>query len=262
MDLSLDSIKAGISSFTEGMGSKIAGVLDPSNARLSIAGLLKGGRRQPEQPYETRIDFVGLNGSSVNVENDWRMRISVGQSSGIFYQGNGDPGVLGPLSSTLGVVFPYTPTVSVNYSAGYSSQKSTHSNYPAYFYEASEVQEIQISAPFSVQNVEEGQYLLASIYFFRACTKMFYGQDAERGAPPPLVYLQGLGQYQFNLAPCVVNQFTYNLPAYNKVSFFKSRTRNPRRETELKNPMETASISTGTFNSVLRYSAAFFASQV
>jgi hypothetical protein len=41
---------------------------------------------------------------------------------------------------------------------------------------------------------------------------MFYGQDAERGAPPPLVYLQGLGQYQFNLAPCVVSQFTYNLP--------------------------------------------------
>jgi hypothetical protein len=27
---------------------------------------------------------------------------------------------------------------------------------------------------------------------------MFYGQDAEAGTPPPLVYLSGFGKYQFN----------------------------------------------------------------
>jgi hypothetical protein len=43
---------------------------------------------------------------------------------------------------------------------------------------------------------------------------MFYGQqDAFRGSPPPLVFLQGYGDFQFNLNPCVVQTFNYNLPA-------------------------------------------------
>jgi len=52
------------------------------------------------------------------------------------------------------------------------------------------------------------------IHFFRSVTKMFYGQnDAFRGAPPPVVFLQGFGTYQFNRNPCVVSSFNYNLPA-------------------------------------------------
>jgi hypothetical protein len=44
---------------------------------------------------------------------------------------------------------------------------------------------------------------------------MFYGQDAQpqRGSPPPLVFLSGLGDYQFNNHPCLVSQFNYTLPA-------------------------------------------------
>jgi hypothetical protein len=41
---------------------------------------------------------------------------------------------------------------------------------------------------------------------------MFYGQDALRGAPPPLVYLSGFGDYQFNEHPCLVSNFSYSLP--------------------------------------------------
>jgi hypothetical protein len=41
---------------------------------------------------------------------------------------------------------------------------------------------------------------------------MFYGQDAEAGTPPPLVYLSGFGKYQFNESPCVVTTFGYSLP--------------------------------------------------
>ena len=44
--------------------------------------------------------------------------------------------------------------------------------------------------------------------------KPFYGQDENpsRGIPPPLVYLSGFGQYQFDRHPCVITNFTYNLP--------------------------------------------------
>ena len=56
--------------------------------------------------------------------------------------------------------------------------------------------------------------MLAVIHFFRSVTKMFYGAgDPLRGAPPPLTYLTGLGQYQFNQHPCVVQSFNYTLPS-------------------------------------------------
>ena len=52
------------------------------------------------------------------------------------------------------------------------------------------------------------------IHFFRSVTKMFYGQDTKyRGSPPPLVFLSGLGDYQFNNHPCLVQSFNYVLPA-------------------------------------------------
>jgi hypothetical protein len=53
---------------------------------------------------------------------------------------------------------------------------------------------------------------------------MFYGQDAQRGAPPPLVFLQGLGEMQFNRHPCVVKTFNYTLPA--DVDYIRARTTN------------------------------------
>jgi hypothetical protein len=49
---------------------------------------------------------------------------------------------------------------------------------------------------------------------------MFYGQDAEAGAPPPLVYLSGFGQYQFNKHPCVVSNFGYSLP--NDIDYIRA----------------------------------------
>jgi hypothetical protein len=53
---------------------------------------------------------------------------------------------------------------------------------------------------------------------------MFYGQDAQRGAPPPLVYLTGLGEYQFAAHPCVVTSFNYSLPA--DVDYIRTRSTN------------------------------------
>ena len=144
-------------------------------------------------------------------DGDWRVKLRLAPSASYLYNAE-EPGILQPLAITDGVVFPYTPQINTNYNANYSTYDLTHSNYRGYFYQNSYVGEITIQATFTAQDTYEANYLLAVIHFFRSVTKMFYGQDAERGAPPPLVYLQGLGQYQFNLAPCVVSQFTYNLP--------------------------------------------------
>jgi hypothetical protein len=54
---------------------------------------------------------------------------------------------------------------------------------------------------------------------------MFYGaKDPLRGAPPPLVYLIGLGQYQFNNQPCVVKTFNYSMP--NDCDYIRTKPNN------------------------------------
>jgi hypothetical protein len=142
---------------------------------------------------------------------DWRVRLRLAPESKYLYNDE-DPGILAPLKTSDGVIFPYTPNISTSYNANYDVAELTHSNYRGQFYKNSNVGDISITATFTAQDTAEAEYMLAVIHFFRSATKMFYGQDAQRGAPPPLVYLFGLGQYQFNNHPCVVKSFTYNLP--------------------------------------------------
>lgn len=189
-----------------GIIGQIGSILDPSNARLAMSNLLKGGGSRPPQIGETRVGFVD-SVTGININDDWRVRISLSNSAGILYQTN--PGVMAPLINTNGVVFPYTPSITTSFSANYSNQKTTHSNYPAYFYESSEVQAIQISGDFTVQNQEEGAYLLACIYFFRSCTKMFYGSGENAGNPPPVVFLNGYGEHILPNVPCIVTSFQH-----------------------------------------------------
>jgi hypothetical protein len=80
------------------------------------------------------------------------------------------------------------------------------------FYKNSRVGDISIRGTFTAQDTTEANYLLAVIHFFRSATKMFYGQDAERGTPPPVCLLNGLGQYQFSDHPVVISSFNYTTP--------------------------------------------------
>ena len=155
-------------------------------------------------------------------DGDWRVKLRLAAGANYLYKAD-PPGILEPLSVSDGVVFPYTPKINTTYSATYSATDLTHSNYKGYFYQGSSVGEVKISAVFTAQDTFEANYLLAVIHFFRSVTKMFYGQDQQyRGAPPPLVFLQGLGEYQFNLHPCVVSQFDYVLP--DDVDYIRARS--------------------------------------
>ena len=143
---------------------------------------------------------------------DWRVKLRLAPLADYLYKAT-NPGILSPLVGTDGVLFPYTPTINTSYRANYSAVDITHSNYKGYFYQNSSVEPVTISCPFTAQSTAEAEYLLAVIHFFKSVTKMFYGQDPQRGSPPPLVYLTGLGEFQYNEHPCVVQTFTYDLPA-------------------------------------------------
>ena len=145
---------------------------------------------------------------------DWRVRLSLAENATYLYK-NPDPGILYPLKCTKGVIFPYTPSISITYAANYDSTSLVHSNYKIFQYTGSGIDQVNITCDFTAQDTSEANYLLATIHFFKTLTKMFYGQDTNpaAGTPPPLCFLTGLGQFQFNNHPLVISNFSYNLPA-------------------------------------------------
>lgn len=156
-------------------------------------------------------------------QSDWRVRLQLATGADYLYKAS-NPGILQPLVSTDGIIFPYTPKIDLSYKANYSPYELTHSNYRGYYYQNSSVGDIGLTAHFTAQSTADANYVLAVIHFFRSATKMFYGQDAQRGTPPPLVFLSGLGQYQFNNHPCLISEFTYNLP--DDVDYIRAQTSN------------------------------------
>ena len=155
---------------------------------------------------------------------DWRVRLRLAPSAKYLYMDDNNA-LLKPLKASNGVVFPYMPTIQTTYNASYDSVELTHSNYRGQFYKSSYVGDVSITGVFTAQDTAEANYLLAVIHFFRSVTKMFYGaKDPLRGAPPPLVYLIGLGQYQFNNQPCVVKTFNYSMP--NDCDYIRTKPNN------------------------------------
>jgi hypothetical protein len=203
------------------------GSMDPRQQRLDGANLAPGGvANNPLPQRQVPVAVFTQSGPSLALlEDDWRVRVSLGTASKLFYKGN-KAGIQSVLKNTDGVVFPYTPTIQVTHQARYAEQKLTHSNYASYFFEGSEVNAITVSGDFTVQTPEEGKYLLAAITFFRSCTKMFFGKTNDQplaGSPPPLVFLHGYGKYIFPAVPCVITQFQQTLPGevdYLEVNHF------------------------------------------
>ena len=151
---------------------------------------------------------------SVN-NRDWRVRLQLAPQADYLYM---DPTIqandlLYPLKVSNGLIFPYTPSISVGYSAAYNPVQLTHTNYTNYFYTGSSVGAVTLTGTFTAQDTFEANYLLAAIHFLRSATKMFYGQDAQAGAPPPLLYLTGFGENQFLQHQCVLQTFNYSLPS-------------------------------------------------
>lgn len=151
--------------------------------------------------------------SGAGSPKDWRFRISLAPGATYLYK-DSSPGILKPLMATNGVIFPYSPQINLSYTASYNATDLVHTNYKVYNYKSSSVENINITGDFTVQDSAEANYVLAVIHFFRSVTKMFYGQDQNpaRGVPPPLCYLTGFGQYQFDMHPVAITSFTYTFP--------------------------------------------------
>jgi hypothetical protein len=167
--------------------------------------------------------------NNVTPQTDWRVRITLPPQSYFAFrnvaQKNG--GFNMPLTTKTayydGVIFPYTPSITITHNARYSEAALTHSNYKSYFYEGSDIGPISISGVFTCQNQSEAIYVMSCIQFLRACTKMRFGGGdllttglstsfTGAGAPPTLVRLMGYGDNYLPGPSCVVTSVSHQMP--------------------------------------------------
>jgi hypothetical protein len=193
----------------------------PPRTEQDIIGAYGGMQGLQGSVDRARGQQITQDAENAKTQGDWRVRLSLAPGAGYLYKAQ-NPGILGPLQKTDGVIFPYVPLIQVTYAAHYDPAELTHSNYKIFQYKNSSVDQITISCDFTAQDNDEANYMLAVIHFFRSVTKMFYGQDEipKPGTPPPLCYLSGMGDFQFDRHPLVVSSFNYNLP--NDVDYIRA----------------------------------------
>jgi hypothetical protein len=140
--------------------------------------------------------------------NDWRVRLSLANWTSF----KSSP-VLKPLKDAGGLIFPYTPSITIASTATYSAVPTVHTNYTFQAFKNSEPGQITITAPMNVEDATQGLYWIAAVHYLRSLTKMFAGNDPKAGNPPPVVFLNGYGNYVFKNIPVVVTSFNTTLDA-------------------------------------------------
>jgi hypothetical protein len=135
-------------------------------------------------------------------EGDWRVRIACDFAT-LF-----GAGTFPRLAATAGMVFPFTPNLSLTSKANYTPTEPVHSNFPFQSYKNSQVEDITISGEFPAEKQTDGLYWLEATMFLRTATKMFYGEGPFAGNPPVVCRLTGYGPMIFNNVPVVIKSFT------------------------------------------------------
>lgn len=153
------------------------------------------------------MSAVSSFGGDANA-NDWRVRLSLAKWSSF----KSSP-VLAPLKEAGGLIFPYTPSINIASGAKYSAIDTTHTNYTMQAFKNSDPGSIQITAPMYVEDPTQGLYWIAAVHYLRSLTKMFTGNDPKAGNPPPVVFLNGYGNYVFKNVPVVVTSMSVQLDA-------------------------------------------------
>ena len=194
--------------FSQNLGQKIGEALSNlSNPNKLLSQLrsvnLPIGGDATGKIIKSAATFGGADANS-----DWRVRLTV--PGGTIFDSSS---VFSPLKEAGGLVFPYTPTINIGASAKYDAISPIHTNYAFQAYQNSQPDQITITAPFLVENSAEAQYWIATVHFLRAVTKMFTGDSTPAGNPPPILALNGYGEYVFKNVPVVVTSFSVSLDA-------------------------------------------------
>jgi hypothetical protein len=156
----------------------------------------------------TATPAANANSMTRNGKTDLRTRILVPKS----YITQLTSGYRNNLSTLQGIIFPYTPTITYEHKAEYSTQNPLHSNHSINFYKYSAVGDISVSGVFTVQSVADAVTYLSIIHLLRALTKgRFGGSDPRRGSPPPVCRLWSYGTFMLQNVPIAITSFKNDL---------------------------------------------------
>lgn len=204
---SVSNLLGSAANFGQGLigqaGDAIKGIAEDVFTASNFMSLLRGGGL-PKFGMPTGAGFSDVSWKGTD-NDDWRVRLSLPQSLGLTGE------IKEALGRTNGMIFPYTPSIIMQHSANYGAVKPTHSNYPFPVYQNSQPDNIQISGDFVIESEEEGIYWVAMVHYLRSVTKMSYGNTSNQGSPPPVVQLNGYGDYVFKNVPVVVQTFTCDM---------------------------------------------------
>jgi hypothetical protein len=181
-------------------------------AKKWISSRLSGSSNNKKNTQNVRASYI--NGKT----QDLRVKIKVPQTylNTVLFDG------IPELTDNGGIIFPYTPSITFDQSAQYSTQTPLHSIFPVNFYQRSVLGNIVISGKFTVQNGVDAEIFLGTVHLLRSLTKMSWGGD-NSGAPPPVCRLEAYGNFMFNDIPIAIQNFKFDLPESIDYFTFKDR---------------------------------------
>ena len=190
------------------------GILDNLTSGLQNSGLGRLlGYPQTSKAAPPQINF--FNSSGAQLGQDHRTRIQVPSSYLTAYTSGGTTDALKNIG---GIIFPYTPQITIEQKADYTNSNQMHSNFSQHFYQRSQVGTITITGKFTVQNSADAEIYLSTLQLLRALVKMRVNGEAYAGSPPPVCRLSAWGSYMMNNVPVAINSFRTDLP--DNVDYF------------------------------------------
>lgn len=199
-------------------------VTNMTNAASSSPGAVaENAARDTALPQGQLVGTVVVPGQ--RPARDFRVRLAPKVNANLqVYGPNEDTNILNPLRGTQGLMFPFTPSIGWTQSVQYKTTSLVHSNQDFMSYENTPSTNISIDGTFVIQNEKEAKYMLACLHFLRVVSKMYFGKASFRepnadenaapslaGMPPPVLTLNGYGDYMFNDLPVIVKDHSYTL---------------------------------------------------
>jgi hypothetical protein len=186
-----------------GQVGQIAGAISSAAGQINNVLSVFRGKNLPSagELFQSRQPVVELESGAAD---DWRVKINT--NFGLF------GGAFSQLAETGGVVWPYTPKITISSKANYTQIDPVHSNYPFFAYKSSQIDDITITGEFSCETEKDAAYWIAATTFFKTATKMFFGASSFVGNPPVICQLSGYGPGVFNKVPVIIKSFSVDMP--------------------------------------------------
>lgn len=196
-------------------------VITPEMAVSNITTQLPSGDLGKGSDRKKRSNSKVIDNTSSGSSNDIDHRVTIrprpNQAEEVYKSG-----IMDPLKATGGVIFPYTPMITASFSAEYASYEPAHSIQDYQAYKRTPSPQFTIQGDFTAQTEDEAAYCLAVIHFFRSVTKMYFGASDNVGVVPPVLLLNGYGEYMFNNLPIIVKD--YNITLDTQIDYVKVET--------------------------------------